>query len=126
MIAARAGPPSGPEAIPPSCASSEQATRMILLFTDLDSTLLDGEAYSWEPARPAIDRLRAEEIPWVFVSSKTRAEVEFWRRETGNTHPYIVENGAALVIPPGYFPSPIPKSRLLDGSEIVEWGTPYL
>jgi len=99
---------------------------MILLFTDLDATLLDSDSYSWERARPAIDRLRAEEIPWVFVTSKTRAEVEFWRRETGNTHPYIVENGAALVIPPGYFPSPIPKSRLLDGSEIVEWGTPYL
>ena len=98
---------------------------MLLLFTDLDATVLDSDSYSWEPARPAIDRLRAEEIPWVFVTSKTRAEVEFWRRETANTHPYIVENGAALVVPHGYFPSPVSNGRPLDGSDIVEWGTPY-
>jgi len=99
---------------------------MLLLFTDLDATLLDSDTYSWEPARPAIDRLRAEGIPWVFVTSKTRAEVEFWRRATGNTHPYIVENGAALYVPHGYFPSPLPNSRPLDGWDRVEWGTPYL
>jgi mannosyl-3-phosphoglycerate phosphatase len=99
---------------------------MILLFTDLDGTLLDSNTYSWEAARPAINRLRAEGIPWVFVTSKTRAEVEFWRRATGNSHPCIVENGAALVIPRGYFPSPFPGSRPVDGWDVVEWGAPYL
>ncbi len=99
---------------------------MILLFTDLDATLLDSESYSWEPARRAIDELRAEGIPWVFVTSKTRAEVEHWRHETGNTHPYIVENGAALIVPDGYFPSLLPNSRAAEASEVVEWGTPYL
>jgi mannosyl-3-phosphoglycerate phosphatase family protein len=98
---------------------------MILLFTDLDSTLLDSDSYSWEAARPAIDELRAEGIPWVFVTSKTRAEVEFWRRATGNSHPYIFENGAAMIIPQGYFPSSIPDSRPLDGADLVAWGTPY-
>src|SRR5271165_4158835 len=114
------------EAFTPASASSDQAALMLLLFTDLDATVLDSDSYSWEPARPAIDRLRAEEIPWVFVTSKTRAEVEFWRRETANTHPFIVENGAALYVPHGYFPSPVPNSRPLDGWEMVEWGTPYL
>lgn len=99
---------------------------MILLFTDLDGTFLDSDSYSWGAARPAIDRLRAEGIPWVFVTSKTRAEVEFWRRATGNSHPYIIENGAALVIPQGYFPSRVPDSRPFDGCDVVEWGTPYL
>src|SRR5208283_234983 len=96
-----------------------------LLFTDLDGTLLDSDTYAWEAARAAIDRLRADGIPWVFVTSKTRAEVEFWRRATGNSHPYIVENGAALVIPQGYFPSPVPDSRSREGWDVVEWGTPY-
>jgi mannosyl-3-phosphoglycerate phosphatase family protein len=99
---------------------------MILLFTDLDATLLDADSYSWAPARPAIDELRAEGVPWVFVTSKTRAEVEHWRRETGNTHPYIVENGAALIVPGGYFPLPVSNGRPMEGSEVVVWGTPYL
>ncbi len=99
---------------------------MILLFTDLDGTLLDSNTYAWEPARAAIERLLAEGIPWVFVTSKTRAEVEFWRRATGNSHPYVIENGAALFIPQGYFPFPVPDSRPFDGWDVVEWGTPYL
>jgi mannosyl-3-phosphoglycerate phosphatase len=99
---------------------------MILLFTDLDGTLLDSNTYAWEPARQAIETLRTEGIPWVFVTSKTRAEVEFWRGATGNSHPYIVENGAALFIPKGYFPSPVSDSRRVEGWDIVEWGTPYL
>ncbi len=118
--------PSPTEAFSSASASSDQEARVILLFTDLDGTLLHGDSYAWEPARPAIERLRAEGIPWVFVTSKTRAEVEFWRGATGNSHPYIVENGAALFIPQGYFPFPVPESRPVDGWDVVEWGTPYL
>lgn len=127
-LATRRRSPShnSPEAFSLTAASPVRATRMILLFTDLDGTLLDGNSYSWDPARAAIDCLRAEGIPWVFATSKTRAEVEFWRQETGNSHPFIVENGAALVIPQGYFPSPVPDGKSLDGWDIVEYGTPYL
>jgi mannosyl-3-phosphoglycerate phosphatase len=69
--------------------------RMHLVFTDLDGTLLDHETYSWEAARPALARLEALGVPWIFVTSKTRAEVEVLRREMGNRHPFIVENGGA-------------------------------
>lgn len=90
---------------------------MELIFTDLDGTLLDHHTYSFEPARPAIERLRRLEIPWLFVTSKTRAETEFWRRLLGNDHPFIVENGAAAIIPPGYFGRAAPEK--------LEWGRPY-
>jgi mannosyl-3-phosphoglycerate phosphatase len=96
-----------------------------IVFTDLDGTLLDRDTYAWEPARPALERLRAGDIPCIFVTSKTRAEVEYWRHTIGNTHPFIVENGAALVVPRDYFPAPLPGSVLRDGAATIEWGTAY-
>lgn len=90
---------------------------MKIVFTDLDGTLLDHDTYSWEPARPAIERLRRLAIPWIMVTSKTRAETEYWRRLVGNEHPFVVENGAATFIPAGYFPEPAPKA--------LEWALPY-
>ncbi len=97
---------------------------MLIVFTDLDGTLLD-RRYSWEPARPAIERLRAKDVPWILVSSKTRAEVEWWRAKMDNPHPFIVENGAAAFVPTGYFPFPVPHARRRDSYELLEWGTSY-
>jgi mannosyl-3-phosphoglycerate phosphatase len=88
------------------------------VFTDLDGTLLDHDTYSWENARPAIERLIRTGVPWIFVTSKTRAETERWRLEMGNAHPFIVENGGAAIIPSGYFPDH-------SSSEVLEWGTRY-
>jgi len=71
----------------------------MIIFTDLDGTLLDRHTYSYAQAEPALAHLQARSIPVVLVTSKTRAEVAALRREMGNTDPYIVENGAAVVIP---------------------------
>ena len=35
----------------------------LVLFSDLDGTLLDHESYSFDAARPALDRLRREDVP---------------------------------------------------------------
>jgi mannosyl-3-phosphoglycerate phosphatase len=83
---------------------------MLVIFTDLDGTLLDHHTYSWEPARKTIGMLQRRGIPWICTTSKTRAEVEWWRQQLGNTHPYIVENGGAAIFPDG---------------RIIEWGVPY-
>ena len=99
---------------------------MIAVFTDLDGTLLDARTYAWEAARPAIDRLRELNIPWVFVTSKTRAEVEHWRAITGNEHPFIVENGGAAFVPCGYFPFSVPDSSTRGGYEVIDWGRSYV
>ncbi len=98
---------------------------MDVIFTDLDGTLLDRDTYSWEAARPALDRLRRRGVPWVLVTSKTRAEVEYWRRCLGNEHPFIVENGGAAFFPLGYFPFAVIGGKRRGAYECVEWGTRY-
>src|SRR5215469_2449579 len=62
---------------------------MDLVFTDLDGSLLDAQTYSWHAARPAIECLDKRGTPWILVTSKTRAEVEFWREKLGHRHPFI-------------------------------------
>ena len=73
----------------------------MIVFSDVDGTLLDRDTYSHAQAAPAIAQLRANGIPLVLVTSKSRAEVEALREKLGNTDPYIVENGAAAVMPGG-------------------------
>lgn len=98
---------------------------MILLFSDLDGTLLDSRTYSYEAARPALEAIGRRGIPLVIVTSKTKAEVELWRRRFGNTDPFIVENGGAIYIPSGYFPFRVHGARQRQGYEVIELGTPY-
>jgi mannosyl-3-phosphoglycerate phosphatase len=78
-----------------------EGTRLVV-FTDLDGSLLDHETYSFDHARPALDRLRERRIPLVFATSKTRAEVEALQAAMGIREPFIVENGAAVFFPEGY------------------------
>lgn len=70
---------------------------MIVVFSDLDGTLLDHQTYSFDAARPALAALKAREIPLVLASSKTEAEVRPIARAMGINHPMIVENGAGVV-----------------------------
>ena len=65
--------------------------------------MLDHYTYSFEPALPMIARLQQLDIPLILVSSKTQAEIVELRRALANNHPFIVENGAAVFIPKGYF-----------------------
>ena len=76
---------------------------MKLIFTDLDGSLLDHHTYSFTPAANYLDRLEAQGIPVIPITSKTRAEVLSFRQLTNNPHPFIIENGAAICIPKGYF-----------------------
>jgi mannosyl-3-phosphoglycerate phosphatase len=76
---------------------------LTLVFTDLDGSLLDHDSYSWSSAAPALAALRRLRIPLIFCTSKTAAEVTALRREIGNRHPFIAENGGSIVIPPRYF-----------------------
>ena len=72
----------------------------LLVFTDLDGTLLDHHDYSWTAALPALSRLRAMGVPVVIASSKTAAEIAPLREEMRLAAcPAIVENGAGLLPP---------------------------
>ncbi len=74
-------------------------SRQLLVFTDLDGTLLDHDSYAWKPAARALRRLSELDIPLIFNSSKTATEIVELRQELQNSHPYIVENGGAVFLP---------------------------
>jgi len=70
----------------------------LLVFTDLDGTLLSHSDYQWTQARPALERLARIGAGVVMASSKTAAEISVLREEIGLQHwPAIVENGAGLL-----------------------------
>ncbi|MBN2905081.1 MAG: HAD hydrolase family protein [Rhodobacteraceae bacterium] len=72
----------------------------LLVFTDLDGTLLDHEDYSHTAADPALTRLRAARVPVILASSKTAAEIAPLRAELDlSDYPAIVENGAGILGP---------------------------
>ena len=76
---------------------------IIFIFTDLDGTLLSHDTYSFKPALVALKLIRSRGIPLVLCSSKTRVEIEYWRRRLENHHPSITENGGAIFHPHAYF-----------------------
>lgn len=104
---------------------STQKDCHLLVFTDLDGTLLDHKTYSFEPALPALNALREKNIPLVFCTSKTRAEIEKVKLQLHNTHPFISENGGAIFIPKTYFSHKFHFTREDSNYFIIELGTPY-
>ncbi len=74
----------------------------LIIFTDLDGTLLDSN-YSFKRAIPALREIRKKNIPMILCSSKTRTEIEHYRKKLKNTHPFISENGGGIFVPKGYF-----------------------
>ena len=78
----------------------------ILIFSDLDSTLLDHYTYSWDEAKPVISLLKGLNIPLIFNTSKTFYETRRIAAEMGINHPFAVENGAAVFFPKGFKPLP--------------------
>jgi mannosyl-3-phosphoglycerate phosphatase family protein len=77
--------------------------KKLIIFTDLDGTLLDYSSYSFDPALPALQLLKERDIPFIICSSKTKKEIEYYRKKIGNNHPFISENGGGIFIPKNYF-----------------------
>jgi mannosyl-3-phosphoglycerate phosphatase len=77
--------------------------KKLIIFTDLDGTLLDYSTYSFKAAIPALQLLKEKDIPLIICSSKTRKEIEYYRKKLGNDHPFISENGGGIFIPKGCF-----------------------
>lgn len=100
-------------------------TPLIVVFSDLDGSLLDHHSYSFDEAAGALRLLEREGIPLVPCSSKTRAEIELVQAEIGTDHPIISENGGGIFVPAGYFPFAIGATRLAGGYEVIDYGRPY-
>ena len=73
----------------------------LLVFTDLDGTLLDHHTYSYSAALPALEYLKQQGMPVVLNSSKTAAEMSAIHKNLELITPFVVENGSAIVYPDG-------------------------
>lgn len=97
----------------------------IVIFTDLDGTLLRDDDYSYDEALPALTLINARNIPLILTSSKTRNEIELYRKRLGNNDPFISENGGGVFIPEGYFkklPDHVPSQN---GYRVINIGKKY-
>lgn len=70
----------------------------LVVFTDLDGTLLDHDDYSWEAARPALTRLHENDVPVLAISSKTLAELRAINARHHLFAGLIGENGGVIEI----------------------------
>jgi mannosyl-3-phosphoglycerate phosphatase len=77
--------------------------KRVIIFTDLDGTLLDYATYSFNDALPALTLIKERSIPLVICSSKTATEIEYHRKNLENHHPFVSENGGGIFVPKGYF-----------------------
>ena len=97
----------------------------IIIFTDLDATLLDHETYSFKDALPALNEIKKRNIPLIIVTSKTRKEVQKLIKELGINEPFIVENGAAVFFPKNYRNFKIENCKEKDNYCVIQLGKPY-
>ncbi|MBI5197002.1 MAG: HAD hydrolase family protein, partial [Nitrospirae bacterium] len=95
-----------------------------IIISDLDGTLLDPITYSFEAAQPALELIRAKKIPLILCSSKTRMEIEVYRKRLENKDPFVSENGGGIFIPEKYFPFSISVDKK-EGYEVISLGKPY-
>lgn len=97
----------------------------MIVFTDLDGSLLEHETYSFLESKPALEIIRERQIPLIFVTSKTRKEVEQLQNEMGISEPFIVENGAAIYFQDGYMGFNINMGLHQSGYTMIRLGTEY-
>lgn len=71
----------------------------LIVFTDLDGTLIDHDTYQWTAAQPALNALGRIKAGVVLASSKTAPEIAALRDAMGlGDWPAIIENGAGCLI----------------------------
>jgi mannosyl-3-phosphoglycerate phosphatase len=97
----------------------------LLIFTDLDGTLLDHDTYRWDKAKPALDLCRELEVPVILVSSKTRAEMHALHLELGLASPFVSENGGGVFFPVDSALDPPSEALLVDAFRKWSLGSPY-
>ena len=68
----------------------------LIIFTDLDGTLLHRETFKFDPIKDYIKELINNEIIIIPNSSKTEKEIEKFNEELGVELPYISENGSSI------------------------------
>ena len=96
----------------------------ILIFADIDGTILDDQ-YNSAEVQPIINDLISFQTSIILTSSKTKAEIEFYREKLGINEPFVVENGSAIIIPKNYFKVKYGYTKQKDEYNIIQLGTEY-
>ncbi len=73
----------------------------LVIFTDIDGSLLDFRTYEPGPAAEALEACRCADVPVIPCTSKSSVELLALRRRLSLETPFIVENGAAVYFPAG-------------------------
>lgn len=97
----------------------------LVVFTDLDATLLDEETHGYEAAAPALLALTRSGVPLILCTGRTRAEVEPLHLELGLTAPFVFENGGGIVIPSSARGWSAPLRARDGGPLVIPLGTPH-
>jgi mannosyl-3-phosphoglycerate phosphatase len=98
-------------------------SKRLIVFTDLDGTLLDQHTYSYAASLPALRKVQALKMPVILCSSKTRAEIEPLWRELAIEDPFIVENGGGICFTPNYFSFAVENARSDTKLNTIELGS---
>ena len=96
----------------------------IVVFADLDGSLLN-DKYEYAEIEPIVRQLLLLGVSIVFVSSKTRSEIDYYRKKWQMNDPFITENGSAIVIPENYFKISYGFTKHTLGYKVIELGTSY-
>ncbi len=97
------------------------ANHKVLIFTDLDGSLLDRDTFKFDKISKYIKNLISDGTILIPNSSKTKKEIENFNIELDENLPFIVENGAAIYnlnLIHSSFPEKISLSREIN--EIIE------
>lgn len=97
----------------------------LLIFTDLDGTLLDHHSYSFQGAEESLQRLRRHAVPLILTSSKTRMELIRLQERLGLHEPFIAENGGGVFVPHDYTMLEISAFEKMATYRAKLFGRPY-
>ncbi|NPA80278.1 MAG: HAD hydrolase family protein [Thermotogae bacterium] len=97
----------------------------LLVFTDVDGTLIDHFTYRYDEALPVLAILKTLKVPVILNTSKTFPETRELMEELGLNSPFAVENGAAVFFPEGFSPRPERCDIVLEGYCGVVFGRPH-
>lgn len=96
----------------------------VIVFANLDAAPL-GAFDRVDRLAALLETLRAGRIMTVFMSRRTRAQVEGIRQSLGIFHPFVCEGGAGAFVPQCYFGGELRHARRVAGYEAIDFGAPY-
>jgi ribonucleotide monophosphatase NagD (HAD superfamily) len=95
-----------------------------VIFADLDGTFLD-DKYNYDRTKPIVDQLSALGGSVVFCSSKTRDEIEFYRKAVASGNPSSPKTEQPYTFLKAISRSGTPALKL-HGIMLSDWALPMI